>query len=234
MVDTHAAYTAAPETGLLWVALRAGAPPAPALPARCAGGASSHNPVSGLIRGASPSLPTSQQLLSGAVGASKRELSRPAHAARRARLFAALSGWARAGLAAVQGGRAALWLSAAPAAGGGRGSIRGPAMRVAVRLLLGAPAHSDPPWPRCACGAAADAGGPHFLGACRAQLARRTALHHDIVALVAVALRRAPSWGGVAVERLLDGSDGALRLDFRATAAATGAVTWCDVSVASP
>ena len=179
-------------------------------------------------------MPTWRQLLSGAVGASQRELSRPAHAARRARLFAGLSGWARTGLAAVQGGRAALWLSATPAAGGGRGTIPGPAMRVAARLWLGAPARSDPPRPRCACGAAADVGGRHFLAACPAQSARRTALHHHIVGLVAAALRRAPRWGAVAVERALDGTDGALRPDFRATEAATGAVTWCDVSVASP
>ena len=134
----------------------------------------------------------------------------------------------------MQGGRAALWLSAAPAAGGGRGTIPGPAMRVAARLWLGAPARSDPPRPRCACGAAANAGGRHFLAACLAQSARGTALHHDIVGVVAAALRRSPRWGAVAVERALDGTDGALRPDFRATEAATGAVTWCKVSVASP
>jgi len=72
--------------------------------------------------------------LSGAVDASQRELSRPAHAARRARLFAEQSGWARTGLAALQGGRAALWLSAVPAEGDGLLTIPGRAMRDMARL----------------------------------------------------------------------------------------------------
>jgi len=65
-------------------------------------------------------------------------------------------------------------------------------------------------------------------------VARRTAVHHHIVALVAAALSRAPSWREVGVEVGLDGSGGDLRPDLRATAAATAAVTWCDVSVAWP
>jgi len=80
----------------------------------------------------------------------------------------------------------------------------------------------------------ADPAGRHFLTACRAQVARRTAVHHHIVALVAAALRRAPAWREVGVEVGLDGTGGDRRPDLRATAAATAAVTWGDVSVAWP
>jgi len=107
-------------------------------------------------------------------------------------------------------------------------------MRVAARLWLGAPPHPDPPRSRCSCGATADPAGRHFLAACSAQVARRTAVHHHIVGLVAAALRRAPKWGDVVLEPRLDGSDGARRPDLRATEAATAAVTWADVSVAWP
>jgi len=172
--------------------------------------------------------------LSGATGASQRELSGPAQAARRARLYAELSGWARTGFAAVQGGRAALWLSALPADGDGLLSIPGGAMRAMTRLWLGAPARPYPPRPWCPCGAPADAAGRHFLAACPSQAPRRTALHHFLVRRVASALRRAPRWGPVEVEAALDGAGGALRPDLRATEAATGAVTWLDVSVAGP
>jgi len=154
--------------------------------------------------------------------------------ARRARLFAGLSGWARTGLAAVQGGRAALWLTAVPVPGDGLLSVPVRAMRDMARLWLGAAARSYPPRPRCPCGASVDAAGRHFLAACPAQGARRTALHHFLVRRVVAALRRAPRWGAVAVEAALDGSGGALRPDVRATEAATGAVTWLDVSVAGP
>jgi len=105
-------------------------------------------------------------------------------------------------------------------------------MRVAARLLLGSPPRPDPPRPRCACGAAAKTAGLHVLSDCPAQVARRTAVHHRIVALVAAALLRAPQWRDVAVEAGLDGTAGDLRPDLRATAAATAAVTWGDVSVA--
>jgi len=246
LVDAVAAHAVALNSGAVWASRRhAGrrAVPlaaaalrraAPSPPAAAAAAAPHENPATGQPRGASLASPTWRALLADGGGASQCELSRPAHEARRARLFAGLSGWARVGLAAVQGGRAALWLSAVPVARGGRGTIPGTAMRVAARLWLGAPPRSDPPRPRCACGAAADAGGRHFLTACSAHSARRTALHHHIVSLVAAALRRAPRWGAVAVERPLDGTDGALRPDVRATEAATGAVTWTDVSVASP
>jgi len=65
-------------------------------------------------------------------------------------------------------------------------------------------------------------------------VARRAAVHHHIVALVAAALRRAPAWREVDVEVGLDGTSGDLRPDLRATAAATASVTWGDVSVAWP
>jgi len=172
--------------------------------------------------------------LAGTVDASQRALSRPAHGARRARLFAGLSGWARTGLAAVQGGRSALWLAAVPAEGDGLLTIPGRAMRDMARLWLGAAARPYPPRPCCPCGAAADAAGRHFLGACPSQAPRRTGLHHFLVRRVAAALRRAPRWGAVVLEAPLDGSGGALRPDVRATEAATGAITWLDVSVAGP
>jgi len=134
----------------------------------------------------------------------------------------------------VQGGGAGHWLSAVPSDRGGRGTIPSSAMRVAARLWLGAPPRPDPPRSRCSCGATVDPAGRHFLGSCSAQVARRTAVHHHIVGLVAAALRRAPKWGAVEVERDLDGSDGACRPDLRATEAVTAAVTWGDVSVAWP
>jgi len=107
-------------------------------------------------------------------------------------------------------------------------------MRVAARVWLGAAPRPDAPRLRCSCGAAVDATGRHFFTACPAQVSRRTALHHHIVRLVAAALRRAPAWGAVAIEASLDGTRAARRPDLRATEAATAAVTWGDVSVASP
>jgi len=184
--------------------------------------------------GAPSAAPPWSALLSAAVGHSQRELSLPAHEARRARVFADLAGWERTGMAAVQGGRAALWLSAVPAARGGRGTFPASAIRAAARLWLGAAPRPDAPRQRCSCGAAVDPAGRHFLTSCPAQAARRTATYHHIVALVAAALRRAPKWTGVALERHLPGSGGACRPDLRATEAATAAVTWCDVSVAWP
>jgi len=56
------------------------------------------------------SSPTWQSLLGAEARASQRDLSRLAHAAARARMYAELSLWRRAGMAAFQGGGAALWL----------------------------------------------------------------------------------------------------------------------------
>jgi len=240
LVDAATAHAAAPSTGALWSAPRpGGASRAPASARLPPSAASARRPTHehsarGRTGGAPPSAPSWRELLSAPSGASQRELARPAHEARRARVFAGLTGWGRTGFAAVQGGRAALWLSAVPADRGGRGTIPGTAVRVAARLWLGAAPRPDGPRPRCSCGAVADATGRHFLAACPAQVARRTGLHHHIARLVAAALRRAPAWGAVAVEVSLDGTRDARRPDLRATAAATAAVTWADVSVASP
>jgi len=165
---------------------------------------------------------------------SQRDLSLPAHAARRARQYAELSLWARAGLAAYQGHRAALWLSALPAPGVADVSIPGAAMRAAVRLWLVVAPRSTPPAPRCRCGADVDSDGRHFLSACPQQELRRARLHHQIVGLVAAALRRAPGWEDVVVEAGLDDAHGVLRPDLRAKHGSSGVVTWADVSVAWP
>ena len=240
LVAAVAAHSVAPPSGALWAPPpRRRARPAPAddaLAARAAAAdrPSHEEPALGHTGERLPAPLSWGRLLSAPAALTQRELSLPAHAARRARLYAELSGWARTGLAAVQGGRAALWLTVVPSDGFSRGTIPGSAMRVAVRLWLGAPPRPDPPRPRCACGAAVDPAGRHFLTACSAQVSRRTAVHHHIVALVAAALRRAPQWREVAVEADLDGTAGALRPDLRATAAATAAVTWGDVSVAWP
>ena len=240
LVDAVAAHAVAPHSAGVWKPRR-GAPALPP-PARAAGAhpvrgpsrAPPNNSASGHPRGA-PHAPLAwRRLLDADTAATQRDLSLSAHAARRARVYADLPGWGRTGMAAVQGGRAALWLTAVPSACGGRGSIPGSAMRVAVRLWLGARPRPDPPRARCSCGAAADAGGRHFLSFCPAQVARRTAVHHHIVSLVAAALRRAPRWGAVVVEAPLDGSGGARRPDLRATDATTAAMTWADVSVARP
>ena len=240
LVDAVAAHAAAPPSAGLW-APRRGAPALPRTapaagerPVRGPARAPPNNPASGRLPGAQHAPLAWRQLLTADTAASQRDLALAAHAARRARVYAALPGWGRTGLAAVQGGRAALWLTAVPSACGGRGSIPGSAMRVAVRLWLGARPRPDPPRLRCSCGAAADAGSRHFLSFCPAQVARRTAVHHHIVSLVAAALRRAPRWGEVVVEAPLDGSGGARRPDLRATDATTAAVTWGDVSVAWP
>ena len=166
-------------------------------PARCAFGDPTNNPADGQHLGAPHALPSWRRLLEAPATATQKDLSAAALDARRARVFTDLSGWARTGMAAVQGGRAALWLTPVPSACGGRGSIPGSAMRVAVRLWLGARRRPDPSRPRCSCGGVADAGGRHFLSFCPAQVARRTAVHHHIVSLVVAALRRAPRWGAV-------------------------------------
>ena len=240
LVDAVASHAAARPSAGLW-SPRRGAPAPPPLtpaagtsPVRGPARAPSNNAASGRLPGAQHAPLAWRQLLTADTAATQRDLSLSAHEARRARVFADLPGWGRTGMAAVQGGRAALWLTAVPSACGGRGSIPGSAMRVAVRLWLGARSRPDPPRPRCSCGAAGDAGSRHFLSFCPAQVARRTAVHHHIMSLVAAALRRAPRWGEVVVEAPLDGSGGARRPDLRATDATTAAVTWGDVSVAWP
>ncbi|GAB0498768.1 hypothetical protein MMPV_010120 [Pyropia vietnamensis] len=164
----------------------------------------------------------------------RRDLSRPAHAAARARIYAELSGWRRAGMAACQGCGAARWLSALPTPGTAGTAIPGAGMRVAVRLWLGVPPRSVPPAPRCRCGRDADADGRHFLSACPEQSSGHVRLHHHIVHLVVEALRRTPSWGAVEAEAVVERGRGALRPDLRATHASSGAVVWADASVTAP
>ena len=240
VVDAVAAHAVSPASAAVWRprrsahALPSFASAARPRPDACASRAPHDNQADGQPAGALHAPPSWRRLLEAPATATQRDLSAAALEARRARVFADLSGWGRTGMAAVQGGRAALWLTAVPSACGGRGTIPGSAMRVAVRLWLGARPRPDPPRSRCSCGGVADAGGRHFLSFCPAQVARRTAVHHHIVSLVAAALRRAPRWGAVVAETPLDGSDGARRPDLRATDAATAAVTWADVSVAWP
>lgn len=208
-------------------------PPPPHYPEYSAGATDSTS----ADRPHSPALyspPTWQSLLGGEAPAAQRDLSRPAHAAARARIYAELSLWRRAGMAACQGGGAARWLSALPTLGTTGTTMHGAGMRAAARLWLGAPPRSVPPAPRCRCGRDADADGRHFLSACPEQSSGHARLHHHLVHLVAEALRRTPSWGGVEVEAVVDRGRGALRPDLRATHASSGAVVWADASVTAP
>jgi len=182
-----------------------------------------------------PYSPTTwQSLLEGEARASQRYLSRPAHAAARARIYAELSLWRRKGMAAFQGGGAALWLSALPTPRLAGTLIPGAAMRAAARLWLGAPPRSVPPAPLCRCGRGADADGRHFLSACGEQTSLHTRLHHHLVHLVAEALRALPSSTDVQVEEVVARGRGALRPDLRATNAASGVDVWADASVSAP
>lgn len=248
LLAAHEAHCAAPASGLLWSLARGGPnaaadeaadplapplPPPPHYPEYSAGATDSTS----ADRPHSPALyspPTWQSLLGGEAPAAQRDLSRPAHAAARARIYAELSLWRRAGMAACQGGGAARWLSALPTLGTTGTTMHGAGMRVAARLWLGAPPRSVPPAPRCRCGRDADADGRHFLSACPEQSSGHARLHHHLVHLVAEALRRTPSWGGVEVEAVVDRGRGALRPDLRATHASSGAVVWADASVTAP
>jgi len=139
VVAAVAADSAAPPTGALWAPPpRTRTRPAPVADALCARAAAAVPPphqeqALGHTGGGAPAPLSWRRLLSAPTAVTQRELTLPAHAARRARLYADLSGWERTGLAAVQGGRAALWLTSVPSDGGGRGTIPGSAMRVAAR-----------------------------------------------------------------------------------------------------
>ncbi|GAB0497286.1 hypothetical protein MMPV_008615 [Pyropia vietnamensis] len=247
LLAAHAAHCAAPPSGLLWSMARGGpnsaadeaadalAPPPPPLPhPEYGAGATTSTSADGPHSPAPHSPPTWQSLLGGEAPAAQRDLSRPAHAAARARIYAELSGWRRAGMAACQGCGAARWLSALPTPGTAGTAIPGAGMRVAVRLWLGVPPRSVPPAPRCRCGRDADADGRHFLSACPEQSSGHVRLHHHIVHLVVEALRRTPSWGAVEAEAVVERGRGALRPDLRATHASSGAVVWADASVTAP
>jgi len=175
--DGHRSHSVLPDTGLLCSRARGGAKAAPnpgpdllahAPPPDSEYGAAATNAhADGRHRPAPYSPPTWQALLGGEARASQRDLSRPAHAGARARIYAELSLWRRAGMDACQGGGAALWLLALPTPGVTGTAIPGAAMRAAVRLWLGSPPRSVAPPPRCRCGRDADADGRHFLSASR-------------------------------------------------------------------
>jgi len=199
--DAVRAHAVAPDTGLLWARPRRAArgaqradalsPPLPHEP-ECGSGANT-DPACGQHGSELHSVPSWREMLGGGGDhVAQRDLYLPAQVARRARISAELSLWGRAGMAACQGLRAALWLSALPAPGVGGSAIPGAAMRAAVRLWLGVAPRSTSPTPRCRCGADVDTDGRHFLSACPQQELRRARLHHHIVGLVAAALRRAP------------------------------------------
>eukprot|EP00168_Porphyra_purpurea_P021061 TRINITY_DN916_c0_g1_i3.p2 TRINITY_DN916_c0_g1~~TRINITY_DN916_c0_g1_i3.p2 ORF type:complete len:382 (-),score=39.89 TRINITY_DN916_c0_g1_i3:15-1160(-) len=220
-----------PRRPILWRPRQLSPPPPPR------GAATTTNrPATGQHCPAPPVPPTWAGLLGEGDGGlrTQRELSLPVHAAARARLYEDFSLSQRAALAACLGHGAAAWLSAMPSPRVTGTAIYGTAMRVAVRVWLGAPSRSDPPSARCRCGAAVDEGGFHFLGACVVQRDRHQLLHNHIVPLLAAALRQAGVWRAVAVEVGLDWARTALRPDLRATRVATCVVVWGDVSIASP
>ena len=237
------AHAVAPDTGLLWARSRSSARGAqradalsPLLPhePECGSGANP-DPACGQQGPELLSVPSWREML-GRNGdhVAQRDLSLPARVARRARIYRELSLWGRAGMAACQGQRAALWFSALPAPGAGGRAIPSAAMRAAVRLWLGVAPRSASPAPRCRCGAYVDADGRHFHSACPLQELRRERLHHHIVGLLAAALRRAPDWEDVVVEAGLDDAHSVLRPDLRANHGTSGDVTWADASVAWP
>ena len=245
LLDAQQAHAVAPASAGLWAPPPpdAAAPPRDAdalalplpypLPPTCDAGATTAT-ATGQHSPASHSPATWRALLGGEARATQRELSRAAHAAARARLYHELSLWRRAGMAACQGGGAALWLSALPTPGVEGTAIAGAPMRVAVRLWLGAPPRSVPPGGRCRCGRGADAEGRHFMSACLELAPLRARLHHHVVHLAVEALRAAPSWKDVVAEIALPASHGALRPDLRATHAASGVVVWADASITTP
>lgn len=166
---------------------------------------------------------------------SQRDLSLPAHAAARVRLYEDLSLHGRALLAACQRHGAGIWLSALPTPGVGGTAIPGAAMRVATRVWLGVAARPDPPPPVCGCGADAPADGRHFLAFCPKSHSRRWRLHNRILHLVGRALEGTAVWTGVKLELQLDRSlRESKRPDLRATRGTTSVEVWGDVSVAYP
>jgi len=141
--DTGCAHAVAPNTGFLWARPRRAArcasrpdalsPPLPHDP-EC-GPCATPGPASGQHDTELHSVLSWREMLGGnGDGVAPRDPSLPAHAARRARIYAELSLWERAGMAATQSHRAALWLSALPTPGVGGGAIPGAAMRAALRL----------------------------------------------------------------------------------------------------
>ncbi|KAK1864835.1 hypothetical protein I4F81_007373 [Pyropia yezoensis] len=247
LLDAHTAHVQSPASAGLWATAgrQPGRPAAAGRPSSLPAplGLSGLRPTPQLASGPLgadrdtpfPTPLTWKDLLSLADAPSQRDLSRPALAAARARVYDTFSMHQRARMAACQGHMAALWLSALPTPGPHGTALTGDAMRVAVRLWLGAPPRSDPPAARCRCGADADPEGRHLLGVCEELHGRRCALHLRISHLVAGAFTRSTSWMEVVLEAEFRPEDAyGLRPDVRAKRVSTGACAWVDVSVASP
>ncbi|KAK1867330.1 hypothetical protein I4F81_009837 [Pyropia yezoensis] len=247
LLDAHTAHVRSPASAGLWATAgrqpgrRAGAGQPPSFPAPL--GLSGLRPTPQLASGPlgadrdtpHPTHLTWKDLLSLADARSQRDLSRPALAAAHARVYHTLSMHQRARMAACQGHMVALWLSALPTPGPHGTALTGDAMRVAVRLWLGAPPRSDPPAARCRCGADADSECRHFSGVCEELHGRRCALHLRIAHLLAGTFTRSTSWMEVVLEaELLPEDKNGLRPDVRAKRVSMGACAWADVSVASP
>jgi len=254
--DAVAASFVAPATGAMWVPpsrlthlaprssgpaggsadLLAGETPAfpPPLPRGAA--ATPSRTATGQNCPAPPVAPSWGDLLGKGEGVlwSQRDLSIPAHAAARARLFEGLPLEQRAGFAASHGHGAAAWLSALPTPGVTGTAVHGEAMRAATRVWLGGPPMAGLRGRVCSCGLAVGAAGSHFFGTCAVQRGRHKRLHNHVVLLLAAALRNSGMWGEVEVERGLDGNRLHLRPDLEATRLSSGVRTWGDVSFASP
>jgi len=114
LVDAVAAHAVSPASAAVWRPhRRARTLPSLASAARprpdaCASRPPHDNLADGQPAGALHALPSWRRLLEAPATATQRDLSAAALEARRARVFADLSGWGRTGMAAVQGGRAAL------------------------------------------------------------------------------------------------------------------------------
>jgi len=141
--------------------------PPPTAPDLLAPPADAHIAASGLLRVAAGTQLGWARLLGGARAPSQRDLAGPVHPAALERLRASLPDNADlARLAACHGAGTGLWLSALPAPGRPAGAIGGRSMRMATRLWLCVPPVARTAVARrCACGAAVDAYGVHFLAA---------------------------------------------------------------------
>ena len=214
--------------------------PSPTAPDLLVPPADAHIAATGLLRVAGGTRLSWARLLGGARAPSQRDLAGPVHLAALERLRASLPDIADlARLAACHGAGAGLWLSALPAPGRPAGAIGGRAMRMATRLWLGVPPVARTAVARrCACGAAVDPYGVHFLAACGAPscISNSTFRHNTLVARTADALRAHPQWRDVEVEAssaLFSAGTATLRPDVRAVRVRTGGVVWGDVAVAS-
>jgi len=199
--------------------------------------ADAHIAATGLLRVAGGTRLSWARLLGGARAPSQRDLAGPVHLAALERLRASLPDNADlARLAACHGAGAGLWLFALPARGRPAGAISGRAIRMATRLWLGVPPVARTAVARrCACGAAVDAYGFHFLAACGALSCISNSMfrRNTLVARTADALRAHPQWRDVVVEAssaLFSAGTVTLRPDVPAVPVQTGGVVWGDVA----